>query len=202
MKLYTSMGPNPRFVQMFIAEKGLNIEEQAVDLMSGENRQDAYLAKNPAGQIPALELDNGTIISETTAICEYIEETSPTTPLVGTTAEERAETRMWTRRIDLKICEPLGTGFRSAEGAPIFQDRMRLVPEGADSLKAIAQDGVTWLNEQLEGKEFIAGDRLTMADLKLFCFLDFGNSVGQPLDPENANVLAWYERIKQRPSAG
>ena len=202
MKLYTSMGPNPRFVQMFIAEKGLNIEEQAVDLMSGENRQDAYLTKNPAGQIPALELDNGTIISETIAICEYLEETSPGTPLVGTTAEERAETRMWTRRIDLKICEPLGTGFRSAEGAPIFQDRMRLVPEGADTLKAIAQDGVKWLDQQLEGKEFIAGDRLTMADLKLFCFLDFGNSVGQPLDPANANIQAWYERIKQRPSAG
>lgn len=202
MKLYTSMGPNPGLVQMFLAEKGVKIEEHAVDLMSGENRQEAYLAINPAGQIPALELDNGTVISEITAICEYIEEIYPENPLIGTNAEERAETRMWTRRIDLKICEPLGSGFRYAEGAPIFKDRMRILPEAADGLKACAQDGIKWLDGQLEGKEFVVGDRITLADLLLFCFVGFGAGVGQPIDPANTNILAWFERMKQRPSAG
>ncbi|MBL4583205.1 MAG: glutathione S-transferase family protein [Pseudomonadales bacterium] len=202
MKLYTSMGPNPGLVQMFLAIKGVKIEEQAVDLMAGENRKEEYLAVNPAGQIPALQLDNGTVISEITAICEYIEEIHPENPLIGSTPEERAEARMWTRRVDLKVCEPLGSGFRYAEGAPIFKDRMRILPDAAEGLKALAQDGIQWLDGQLEGKKFLAGDRLTLADLLLFCFLEFGNGVGQPLDANNTNIQAWHGRIKELTSAG
>ncbi len=120
MKLYSSMGPNPRLVRLFMAEKGLNIETVPVDLLAGENRKEPFLNKNPAGQLPALELDDGTVISETVAICEYLEELQPQPALIGNSAQERAETRMWTRRIDLKICEPLGSGFRCAEGARLF----------------------------------------------------------------------------------
>jgi glutathione S-transferase len=200
MKLYTSIGPNPRVVKMFMAEKGLDIERVEVDLRAGENRQEAYLKVNPSGQTPALVLDDGSLVSEITAICEYLEERQPNPPLVGSTPEERGATRMWVRRVDLKICEPLANGFRFAEGLPMFQSRMLCVPEAAPGLKAMAQDGLKWLDSQLSGP-FIAGERFTLADILLFGFLDFGAMVGQPLDPANTKVAAWFERVKARPSA-
>ncbi|WP_397415551.1 glutathione S-transferase family protein [Phenylobacterium sp.] len=200
MKLYTSVGPNPRVVKMFMAEKGLDIERVEVDLRAGENRQEAYLKVNPGGQTPALVLDDGSLVSEITAICEYLEERQPNPPLVGSTPEERGATRMWVRRVDLKICEPLANGFRFAEGLPMFQSRMLCVPEAAPGLKAMAQDGLKWLDSQVSGP-FIAGERFTLADILLFGFLDFGAMVGQPLDPANTKVAAWFERVKARPSA-
>jgi glutathione S-transferase len=201
MKLYNSIGPNPHVVRMFAAEKGLKIPTQDVDLMAGDNRKDEHLARNPHGQMPALELDNGTHLSEITAICEYLEDTHPTPPLVGSTPEEKAETRMWTRRVDLNIVEPLTNGFRYSQGLRLFQNRIVCVPEAADGLKKIAQDRLKWLDGQLAGHEFLCGKRFTLADILLFCFLDFGNAVGQPLNTENGNVAAWFARVKARPSA-
>jgi len=202
MKIYNSMGPNPHVVRMFLAEKGVSIPLEQVDLMAGENRQPPFLSKNAAGQLPCLELEDGATISEITVICEYLDEKYPTPPLIGTTAEERAETRMWVRRIDLNICEPMANGFRYSQGLRLFQNRMRCLPEAADGLKAIAQDKLTWLDGLIAGKTFIAGDRLTLADILLYCFLTFGAGVGQPLNPENKNIAAWYERMTARASAG
>jgi len=201
LKLYNSMGPNPHVVRMFLAEKGLDIPLEKIDLMAGENRQPPYLEKNPAGQLPTLELEDGTALAEITVICEFLEETHPNPPLIGTNPKERAETRMWVRRIDLNICEPMANGFRYAEGLPLFQNRFRCLPEAAAGLKAIAQDKLTWLDGLLGAGPFIAGARLTLADILLYCFLDFGVAVGQPLNPENKNVQAWFERMKARPSA-
>ena len=201
MKLYNSIGPNPRVVKMFMAEKGIEIPLAEVDIMGGENRQADYLKVNPAGQLPALELDSGEVLAEITAICEYLDEKFPDNSLVGTTPEERAETRMWTRRVDLNVCEPLAGGFRYAEGLPMFKDRMRCLPEAADGLKAIAQDKLQWLDGLMQGKQFLAGDRMTLADILLFAFLDFGVQVGQPIDTANKNIAAWFERMQARPSA-
>ncbi len=201
MKFYNSIGPNPRVVKMFMKEKGIEIPFEEVDLMAAENRREPYLSKNPSGQLPALELDNGQVLAEITAICEYLDEKFPANPLVGTNAEERAETRMWTRRVDLGICEPLTSAFRYSAGLPLFKDRMLCLPEAADGLKALAQDKLTWLDKLLVGKEFLAGKRLTLADILLFGFLDFGAAVGQPINPANKNVLAWFDRMKSRPSA-
>ena len=202
MKLYTSIGPNPRVVHMFLAEKGLTVALHEIDLMGGENRGEEYVSKvNPAGQSPALELSDGQVITEVTAICEYLEEHQPAPVLIGNTAEERAATRMWTRRVDLNICEPLANGFRFSEGLQLFESRMRCLPEAADGLKACAQDKLTWLDGLMEGKEFIAGDSFTLADILLYCFLHFGVSVGQPLNEDNANIKSWFERIDERPSA-
>jgi len=201
MKLYNSIGPNPRVVRMFMAEKGITIPSQDVNLMAGENRQDAHLKRNPHGQMPTLELDNGAYISEITAICEYLEDKNPKPALIGTTAEEKAETRMWTRRVDLNICEPLAAGFRYGEGEKLFQGRIVTVPEASAGLKRVAQDRIKWLDGQMAGKQFLCGNRLTLADILLFCFLDFGATVGQPLNPEFKNVGAWYARMKDRPSA-
>ncbi|PQM26260.1 glutathione S-transferase [Sphingopyxis lindanitolerans] len=203
MKFYHSVGPNPRVVTLFMAEKGIEIPTVTIDLRDGENRRAPYnVDVNPAGQTPALALDDGSVLTEVTAICEYLEERFPEPALIGTTAEARADTRMWTRRVDLKICEPLANGFRYAEGLALFEPRMRCLPDAAAGLKAIAQDGIRWLDPLIAGREFIAGDTVTLADLMLFAFLDFGAGVGQPIDPAATHVTAWYERMKARPSAG
>src|SRR5690606_2002204 len=201
MKFYNSIGPNPRVVKMFMQEKGIHFPFVEVELMQGEHRKEAFLAKHPAGRLPALELEDGSVIAEITAMCEYLDEKFPGDSLIGKTAEERAETRMWTRRVDLNICEPMTSGFRYAEGLPLFENRMRCLPEAAAGLKAIAQDKLGWLDGLMESKEFLAGKRLTLADILLFGFLDFGAVVGQPINPEHKNIVAWFERMKARPSA-
>lgn len=201
MKLHTSVGPNPHVVKMFIAEKGVSIPRVEVDLRGGENRREPFLARNPAGQTPALELDDGSHLAEITAICEYLEEKFPDPPLIGSTPERRAVVRMWTRRVDLKICEPMANGFRFAEGLPLFQPRTRCLPEAAPGLKAIAQDGIAWLDGQIAGRDYIAGDAFSLADILLYCFLAFGAQVGQPLDPSKTNIAAWFARVGARPSA-
>jgi glutathione S-transferase len=201
MKLFDSVGPNPHVVRMFIAEKGITIATETVDIMAGANRKPDYLAKNPSGSSPCLELDDGSILAEITAICEYLEERFPGIALIGETPEERAEVRMWTRRIDLGICEPLTNGFRFSEGLPMFESRFRCLPEAADGLKAIAKDKLIWLDGLMAGKTWVCGDRFTLADIMLYCFLTFGAAVGQPLPEDCTHIAAWLERAGARPSA-
>jgi glutathione S-transferase len=201
MKLYNSLGPNPRLVRMFLLEKGLSIPFHEIDIIAGENRREPYVAKQPSGQMPALETDDGRVFGETIAICEYLEEKHPKPALIGSTPEERAETRMWQRRIELGITENLFNGFRFAEGLALFKPRIVTVPEAAAGLKAIKQDRLAWLDRQLDGKSWIVGERFTVADIQLFAALDFGATVGQPLDPKLGNVTAWFGRVAKRPSA-
>ena len=201
MKLFNSIGPNPKVVRMYMAELGIKMDQKEIDLIGGENRQSDYVKINPGGGTPALELDNGSIIAEITCICEYLDELEGGSSLIGTTPEERAETRMWVRRIDLGILEPLTNGFRYAEGEPMFKHRMTLITHAASDLKALAQEKITWLNELLNGKDFVCGDRFTLADIMLFVFLEFGTTVGQPLNKDNKNICALFEKIAARPSA-
>lgn len=202
MKFYNSVGPNPRMVRMFMAEKGFNVPKVEVDLRGGENRREPYLKVNPSGQCPALELDDGAVLAEITAICEYVDEIKKDTPsLIGDTPEERAKTRMWVRRIDLNIAEPGANGFRFSQGLKMFQDRVHCIPQAADDLKAAAAKKLVWLDGLLGAKPFIVGDKLTLADIFLFAFLDFFANVGQPLSPDCKNLTAWFGRMKARPSA-
>lgn len=201
MKLYNSIGPNPQVVRMFLAEKGVEIPTEDVDIRAGVNRQADYLKVNPGGTCPALVLDDGRVISEITAICEYIEDKHPAPPLVGATPEEKAETRMWARRIDLGIMEPLANGFRYGEGLKMFKDRIHTIPEASAGMKEGARKGLAWLDGQLAGKEWVAGSRFTLADILLYCFVNFFAKVGQPLDPALANVAGLIQRAKARPSA-
>ena len=201
MKIINSVGPNPKVVRMFVAERGINVETVDIDLMAGENRQPDYLTKNPSGTTPALQLDDGSFIAEITAICEYLDDKHGNTDLIGTTPEARAETRMWSRRIDLQIIENLTNGFRYSEGLQLFQSRLHCIPQAADDLKSLAQERLTWLDGQMDGKQFVCGDRFTLADILLFCFLEFGAQVGQPINTANKNISAWYAKVKQRPSA-
>ena len=199
MKLYTGMGPNPRVVVVAIAELGADIEVESVDLMAGENRAEAHLSRNPAGQLPTLKLDDGSYLAEITAIAEYLDEKFAGS-LIGATAEERAETRMWVRRIDLNVCENLGAGFRYAEGLSLFKDRIHCIPQAADDFKEITREKLSWLDGLMEGKDFMCGERFTLADILLFAFLEFGASIGQPLDAKCERLQAWYARVAARPS--
>ena len=178
MKFYNSIGPNPRVVKMFMAEKGIDIPRVEVDLMGGENRQGSHLARNPSGQTPTLELDDGSFLAEITAICEYLDEKHPSQPLIGTTAEERAVTRMSPATPSVSGCS-----------------------QAAADLKTLAQERITWLDGLIASNAFVAGNRFTLADILLYCTLDFGRTVGQPLNRDNANIAAWFDRVNARPSA-
>ncbi len=201
MKLINSVGPNPHVVRMFMAERGISLPLEDIDILKGQNREAGYLKTNPAGQSPTLVLDDGTVITEILAICEYLDETQPGDSLIGKTAEERAQTRRWTRWTDLNVVEPLTNGFRYSEGLPIFQDRFRCLPEAAAGLKAKAQDGLAFLDAQLATRAFVAGEKFTLADVLLYCFLAFGGAVGQPLNPELKNIGRWHAAAATRPSA-
>lgn len=200
MKLYNSVGPNPQLVRAFAAEKGITLDLVQVDLMKGENRQEGHLGRNPAGQTPALETDGGQFISEITAICEYLEETKPSPALIGSTPEERAETRMWVRRIDENILVPGLSGFRYAEGQQLFTGRIPVFPEAAPALKSLAQDRIVWLDKMIAGKTWFCGERFTLADMMAGVFLGFMEMVGQKLPEGAPNVAAIVNRVKERPS--
>lgn len=200
MKLHNSIGPNPHLVRIFAHEKNLDLELVAVDLMGGENRQDGYLAKNPTGQLPCLETDDGGFISETLVICEYLEDIQPEPVLIGSTAAQKATTRFWTRRTELAITQPMTDGFRFSDGLPLFKDRIRTIPEAADGLKAKARDGLEWLDGEIAGRDFVASDSFSLADVLLISFLIFGSQIGQAADPGLKNIAAWYERVSNRPS--
>ncbi|MSR13822.1 MAG: glutathione S-transferase family protein [Gammaproteobacteria bacterium] len=201
MKLIHSFGPNPRVVRMFMAEKGITLPSEEVDIMAGDNRKSPYLQRNPGGQSPALELDDGTIVAETAVICELLEEKHPTPSLIGKTAEERAHSRTWQRRVELNITENMYNGFRYAEGLQLFKDRMHCLPNAAADLKTIAQEKLAWLDGLMGDKRFICGSQIRFADITLYCCMDFAKDVGQPLNPALKNISAWYERVNARPSA-
>lgn len=201
MKLYTSIGPNPRFVRLFMIEKGIDLEQVQIDVVGGENRLPPFLAINPTGTTPVLVLDTGVAIAETVAICEYLEEFYPQPPLIGSTADERAMTRMLTRRVEHAVTQPMTAGFRAAEGYDLFKDRVRCLPQVSAELKLSAREGLSFIDGQLGTQLFLAGERMTMADLLLFSFIEFGELVGQKLDPVNTNLVGWLKRMASRPSA-
>ncbi len=202
MKFYNSIGPNPHMVRMFAAEKGISLDIQEVDLPGMENRGPEHLKRNPSGQMPALELDNGSYLSEVMAIAEYLDETHPDDKdLIGSTPEQRAQARMWARKVDLLICEPLAHGFRNGTGYDFFKDRMPCDKAMSEGLINMGQHYLKWLDGEMVGKEFLCGVRFTIGDVLLFAWLDFFASMGSGIDPDLKNLTGWYDRVKVRPSA-
>lgn len=201
MKLLSSFGPNPRIVRMFADAKGISLALEEHDLMGAENRGEAYLKKNPGGQMPALELDDGTVIAETTTICEYLEELHPNPVMVGADPVQRAVTRMWIRRVELNITEHMYNGFRFAEGLDMFRDRLYCIPEAADGLKKKARAGREWLNGLMAGRDYIVGDSMMLPDIILYCCMDFCKDVAQPVDTDLDNIAAWFKRMDTSASA-
>jgi glutathione S-transferase len=200
MKLYDSaLAPNPRRVRVFLAEKGIEVPTVDVDIVKAENRQPDFLAKNPLGGIPILELDDGTIIAESTAICRYFEETQPEPPLLGTDARDRAIVESWLRRVEFEIAFPIMQAFRNTHD--FFKGRITQVPEWGAACKKKAIQQLSWLDGEIADRPFIAGDRYTFADITLLIAVDFGRVSDIRIDPEHKNLTRWYGEVSSRPSA-
>lgn len=200
MKLYSGIGPSAWTVRMFLAEKGLDISTTELDLMRGQHLKKEYRELNPGGQLPFLQLDDGFILAESLAICEYLEEHQPTPALLGETARERAETRMWCRRIDLRIMEPSIQGFKASDAYEFFKDRYYLVVSGAQELKTLSRKNLEWLDGQMEGKNYICGNRFSLADIQLFCFLDYNKKNSNAVPAHLERLQQWYNRVASRDS--
>jgi glutathione S-transferase len=200
MKLYDStLAPNPRRVRVFLAEKGITVPTVQLDIGKAENREAPYLAKNPLGGVPALELDDGTVIAESVAICRYFEEIQPNPPLMGTDAKDRAIVEMWSRRTELEVARPIMQTFQNTHA--FFKGRIPQVPEYGEVCRAHATKRLEWLDAELAGREFIAGPRYTIADITLLIGIDFGRVVKIGIRPEQKHLARWYEAVSSRPSA-
>jgi glutathione S-transferase len=200
--LETSTAPNPRRVRMFMAEKGLldKAEFIQIDLQKGENLTPEYSAKNPMKKVPVMELDDGTCIAETMAICRYFEESYPDSPsLLGDTPLEKALVEQWLRWIEFSFFMPTGMCFQHTSG--YFKDRMNPIKEWGEECGKTVEKFMAFLDQQLEGKEFICCDRFTAADINAFTTMAFARVVDIRIRPEQENLKAWFERIKARPSA-
>lgn len=200
MKLYTSVGPNPRVVTLFMAEKGIALPTETVDIIKAENRRPDYLARNPAGGTPMLELDDGTCLAESIAICEYLEELHPSPALIGATPEERARTRMWIRRIDIGYVQPAVFAFRGGPARKLFEKRMVVVPEAVEGMSNVAREGLGMIDAQLGKGPYICGERFSLADILLASFIDFAGQTGAPISPDRLNIAAWRQRLAVRPA--
>jgi glutathione S-transferase len=201
MKLYgaPTPAPNPRRVRIFLAEKGIDLPETFIDMRKREHKSPEYREKNSLGQIPTLELDDGTTISETVAICRYFEELHPQPPLFGRTALEKAQVDMWTRRTEFVLMTPVGMFWRHAH--PYTAALLTQFKDFGESNRAHVVSGMRWLDRELAGHEFIAGDAFTMADICALTTLDFANWIGLETPAEFTNLHGWHQRVAARPSA-
>ena len=201
MKIYDSQtAPNPRRVRIFLAEKGVDVPYEQVDITTAANRQPEFRAKNPLGTLPVLELDDGTHIAESVAICRYFEETHPQPPLMGTDARDRALVEMWQRRMELEVFVPITQVFRN--GHPFFAGRIPQVAEYGEVCRKAAEARLAWLDTVLAEREFIAGDRFTIADITALCGIDFGRVSKIRVQPEHTHLARWHAAVSARPSAG
>jgi len=200
MLLYDAARPNPRAVRIFLLEKEITLPMQDIDVDGGENRLPDFVARNPAGQVPVLELDDGSWLAESAAIFQYLEELYPQPPLIGATAEERAMTRMWQRRIERRITEPLYAAFHYGPAFEMYKSRMVVLPESVAGFKALMHDGLLWLNDLLSDTNTIVPGRFTVVDITLFAALDFGSSIGWSLPTELLHLNQWFETIAARPA--
>jgi glutathione S-transferase len=200
MKMYDfTLAPSPRRVRIFLAEKGIEVPLVQVDIMKNANRTPEFYKKNPSGSLPILELDDGSCIAESVAICRYFEELQPEPALFGVGARERALVEMWNRRIELEIFAPVGHVWSRL--SEIAKGRGRQIPEFGEIQKRAATDRIAWLNGELENREFVAGDRFSIADVTTLCMIDFARTVDIRIQRELTNLARWYSAVSSRPSA-
>lgn len=200
MKLYDFTGaPNPKRVRVYLAEKGLQVPCEQVNIINRENRTPEFLRKNPMGGLPVLELDDGTHLSESLAIMEYFEELHPQPPMIGTAPLERARVRALERIAELSVLSRVGTIFQNT--SPFFAGRLKQVPEAAESAKGFLDFGLGVLDAEIGSRPFVAGDKPTIADCTLLAALDFAQFAQVAIEPKFGNVLRWYEEFRRRPSA-
>lgn len=199
MKLYTtSVAPNPRRVTIFLAEKGVEVPTVEIDLGKKENLLPDFLARNPLGRVPVLEFDDGSYLAESVAICRYFEATNPEPALFGTGARSQAEVEMWNRRMEYEILANVSNCFRHTH--PYWNGRIEQVAEFGDLCRRTLMERMKWLDGELAGRSFIAGERFTVADITAVCGFDLAKVVKIRIPEDLSNLTKWYETVSARPS--
>ena len=203
MKLYNENypAPNPRKVRIFAAEKGLTLDLVHVPMRERAHKAAGFLEKNALGQLPVLETDDGTFISESLAICRYLEELHPQVPLFGASALEKAMIEMWIRRVEFRLGAPLSQAWRNDDPRTEAVVKMRFREFGRYS-RAQVGEAMTFIDRELgDGRAHLAGDRFSMADIVLLCGVDFARFVNMPIPDEAANLKRWHVTVSARPTA-
>jgi len=196
--------PNPRRVRIFMKEKGIDIELVPTPLAQRAHKSPEHLARNPLGQVPVLELDDGTHLSESVSICRYLEELYPEPNFFGRSALERATIDMWIRRIEFRLMMPVGqiwvhTHPLTAKVATVaFGQQFK---EFGEANRKIAASACTLFDGELKDRDFLAGPRYTMADIAAQTTIDFAKFIGVSIPEDCTNLRAWYARVGKRPSA-
>ena len=201
MKIYDfALAPNPRRLRIFVAEKGLKIPTEQVDIFTGQNRSPEMLKKNPAGGLPVVELDDGTHLAESVAICRYLEGMHPEPNLMGKDLREQVEIEMWNRRIELGLFSAAARAFQHTN--ELFKARLKQFPEYGETQREAVKQQMQWLDAQIGSKPFIAGNRFTIADITAEVGVDFAAQfAGVSLDPALKNLARWHQSVSSRPSA-
>jgi glutathione S-transferase len=200
MKIYDfTMAPNPRRVRIFLAEKGLTVPYEQVDIFQRHNREPSFLEKNPLGSVPVLELDDGTCITESVAICRYFEELHPEPRLFGHDARSKAEVEMWSRRVELNLFMPVGMVW--IHGSPLTAAIVKQIPENVAPNRERAAKFFELLDRTLRDRPFLAGEAISIADILALTTIDFARIVEIAPAPELAAVARWHAAMSARPSA-
>jgi glutathione S-transferase len=194
-----SAGMHPRRVRIFMAEKGLAIDRREVDAAGGANARPDFLRLNPLGKLPVLELDDGSAIAESLAICRYLEAMQPLPSLMGRTPQASAHIEMWTLRMDHELSQPIALAF--VHSSDFYRGRVEQVPEVAIWARGRALQTMTWLDIELAGRNHIAGEDYTLADIVAQCACVLGKAVGLRIPPEMTHLSRWFAQVSARPTA-
>ena len=199
MKIYTATAPNPRRVKIFLAEKGIELEQVEIEIMNGETRTDSFLSLNSLGKAPVLELDDGRVLCESVSICRYLEELFPEPALLGENAFERARIDMWNRRIELEYFQTIG--HIAQHTFPFFAGQVEQMPAFAASQKRLALEKHQWLDDELsDGREFLSGNRFSLADITGMVAFDLAQHAGVAVSSDLQHLHAWSQRVRSRES--
>jgi glutathione S-transferase len=191
--------PNPRRVRIFLAEKSVAYDTIEVLIANAAHLTEDFRRKNPLSLLPVLELPDGRILRESMAICRYVEEQHPSPNLFGSDAWERAQIEMWNRHAELELLWPIAQVFRNTH--PFWVGRIKQAPEFGEIMREHVALRLSWLEDELGKRQYMAGDRFTVADITAVCAIDFGKPSGIRIDPETQpNLAAWYKRVNERPS--
>ena len=194
-----SAGMHPRRVRIFLAEKGLSIERREVDATGGANRTQEFIRLNPLGKLPVLELNDGSAIAESLAICRYFEATYPDPPLMGRTPREAADVEMWTLRMDHELSQMITLVF--VHSSDFYRGRIEQIPEVANWARGRAIETMNWLDRELAGRRHIAGENYTLADIVAQCACVLGKAVGLRIPSDMTNLSRWFTEVTARPTA-
>ena len=201
MKLYDGgKAPNPRRVRIYLAEKGLSVPLVPIDMGAMEHRSDAVASRNPLRRLPVLELDDGTIITESIAICRYFEELHPEPPLFGVGAVGKARVEMWQRRLERNFLGTIANAFRDIHAA-MKEWEVQQMPEWGEINKPKAVEFMALFDKELASREFAAGDAYSVADITGLVAMDFLKPARIAVPEEFSNLRRWHEALKARPSA-